>query len=77
MFINYLVGVRAALRVQGGTNPPNNGVLAQILLATSYLLIKVYKTEATNQRAGAADPAPTYQAGEKQRCGTGRPNLGT
>ena len=36
--VNYLVGVRAALRMQGGTNPPSTGVLARILLAPSYLL---------------------------------------
>ena len=66
MFINYLVGVRAALRVHGGTNPPNTGVLSGILLAPRYLLNKVYQTVATNQRARAADPAPTYQAAETE-----------
>ncbi len=64
--VNYLVGVRAALRMQGGANPPSTGVLARILLAPSYLLNKVYQTVATNQRAGAGDPAPTYQAAETE-----------
>ena len=31
--VNYLVGVRAALRMQGGANPPSTWVLTQILLA--------------------------------------------
>ena len=63
--VNYLVGVRAALRVQGGARPPSTGVLARILLAPGYLLNKVYQTT-TNPRAGAGDPAPTYQAAENE-----------
>ncbi len=63
--VNYLVGVRAALRVQGGTRPTSTGVLARILLAPSYLLNKVYQT-AANPRAGAGDPAPTYQVAETE-----------
>ncbi len=59
--VNYLIGVRAALKIQGGTNPPSTGVLARILLAPSYLLNKVYQTGATGQRAGTGDPAPSYQ----------------
>ncbi len=58
--VNYLVGVRAAFRAQGGTRPASTGALAQTLLAPSYLLNKVYQT-ASNPRAGTGGPAPSYQ----------------
>ncbi len=63
---SYLMGVRAALKIQGGTNPQSTGVLARILLAPSYLLNKVYQMVATGQRAGTGDPAPSYQEAETE-----------
>ena len=64
--VNYLVGVRATLRLQGGTNAPNRGMLARILLAPGYLLNKVYQTGAMGQQAGVGDTAPSYQEAETE-----------